>query len=244
MKDWPLVVFTLAIQFSSGLALAATLLDIKTRHAGAALIRPLGIAIFPLAALGALASAAHLGRPLAAWRSVLNLGRSPLSQEVALTAVFVALALGFSAFWWTGRTDGRVALGIMTAAAGLAAVVSSALVYTTPAQPAWNSAWVPASFVGTALLLGGLAPTVFISPNSGPCVLRYAGGALLILAAFWMSAHWHSARSMWLGACLLLAGAAPLAFAIRPAFTLPAFIAVLLATAVGRALFYMLAVTF
>lgn len=235
MKEWPLVVFTIAIQFSCGLALAATLFDMKARHADAALMRPLALAIFPLAALGALASVAHLGRPLMAWRSVLNIGRSPLSLEVVLTAVFILLALAYSAFWWAGRTDGRLALGIAASAAGIAAVISSALVYTAPAQPAWNSGWVPASFLGTALLLGGLAPAVFVSSKAGPGLLRVAGSALLIIAALWIFAL-RPPRSAWLGVCLLVAGLLP------P--TLPAFIAVLLATVLGRALFYLLAVTF
>jgi anaerobic dimethyl sulfoxide reductase subunit C (anchor subunit) len=233
MREWPLIVFTIAIQSACGLALAATLFDVKARH-DPALMRPLALAIFPLAALGALASVAHLGRPLAAWRSVLNLGRSPLSLEVALTALFVALALAYSGFWWIGRSDGRLALGIAASLAGLAAVISSALVYTVPAQPAWNSGWVPASFVGTALVLGGLAPAVFAAP-AAPGLLRIAGSALLIIAAVWIFAL-HQPRSAWLAACFFVAGLLP------P--SLPAFIAVVLATVAGRALFYLLAATF
>jgi anaerobic dimethyl sulfoxide reductase subunit C (anchor subunit) len=233
MREWPLVIFTVAIQSACGLTLAATLFEAKTRH-DAALMRPLALAIFPLAALGVLASAAHLGRPLAAWRAVLNLGRSPLSLEAVLTAVFVVLALAYSGFWWSGRSDGRLALGVAASLAGLAAVVSSALVYTVPAQPAWNSGWVPASFLGTALLLGGLAPAVFAAPVP-PGGLRIAGSTLLIIAAVWIFAL-RQPRSAWIALCLFVAGLLP------P--TLPAFFAVVLATVAGRALFYMLAATF
>jgi anaerobic dimethyl sulfoxide reductase subunit C (anchor subunit) len=234
MREWPLVIFTVAIQSACGLALAATLFDVKARH-DAALMRPLALAIFPLAALGALASVAHLGRPLAAWRAVLNLRRSPLSMEVVLTGMFVALALAYSGFWWSGRSDGRLALGVVASLAGLAAVVSSALVYTVPAQPAWNSGWVPASFVGTALLLGGLAPAVFASAPAGPGALRVAGSALLLIAAVWIFAL-RQPRSAWLALCFFAAGLLPA--------SLPAFIAVVLATIAGRALFYLLAGTF
>ena len=87
MKEWPLILFTLATQLACGLTLAATVFETKARPADAVLMRPLAMAIFPVVAMGILLSMAHLGRPLMAWRAAVNLGQSRLSLEVILTAV-------------------------------------------------------------------------------------------------------------------------------------------------------------
>ncbi|MBP1595962.1 MAG: reductase anchor subunit [Acidobacteria bacterium] len=193
MSEWPLAVFTLAIQLSCGLALAATLSDWSGGHSDVGM-RPLGIAIFPLAAVGMLASLLHLGRPLSAWKSLYNLGTSRLSLEVLLTLLFVLAALMYSHSWWAHRPDHRVATGVATSLLALAAVASSTTVYLIPTQPAWNAGWVPASFFGTALLLGGTASAAFVGLR-GPrdllgCFLAgtVAGGLMLLASTVWMLA--------------------------------------------------------
>ncbi len=157
-------------------------------------MRPLGIAIFPLAAIGLLASLLHLGRPLSAWKSFLNLGTSRLSLEVFLTMLFVFAALLYSHSWWAHKPDHRVTTGVATSLLSLAAVASSTAVYLIPTQPAWNAGWVPVSFFGTALLLGGSASAAFVSLH-GPrnllgCFLggAVAGSLMLIVSAVWMLA--------------------------------------------------------
>ena len=88
MKEWPLILFTLATQFACGLTMAAAVCDAYASPAEMDLMRPLAMAIFPLVATGMLLSMAHLGRPLMSWRAVVNLERSRLRREVILTAVF------------------------------------------------------------------------------------------------------------------------------------------------------------
>ncbi|MBZ5496346.1 MAG: dimethyl sulfoxide reductase anchor subunit [Acidobacteriia bacterium] len=238
MTEWPLVVFTIAIQLAGGLVLAATLFD-RTAPQSDAVMRPLGMAIFPLAMLGLLASLLHLGRPLAAWKSLLNLGSSRLSLEVLLTLLFVLGALIYSHAWWAHKAEHRFALGIVTSLLALAAVASSSVIYLFPTQPAWNSGWVPVSFLGTALLLGGCAASVLVNPQGPRSLLRcflaggITGSLLLFLSAMWMIANlsrtslddFGSARlqgalhlvtsryPLWLGLHLLLAGVVPIAFA-------------------------------
>ena len=241
MKEWPLIPFTLTTQLSCGLALAATVFESKARGADAVLMRPLAEAIFPVVALGILLSVAHLGRPRMAWRALVNLGRSRLSLEVLLTSVFALLALAYSGFWWMDLTEGRLVLGAATSMAGIAAVFAGAVLYTIPAQPAWNSGWVPASFLGTAVLLGGLAPALLISWQGNTGWLRVflgatmAGSLLLLMAAFWMIANlsrrdcdpfaaarlaglsqWLTSRnSFWLGCYVALVSVLPVAVAVR-----------------------------
>jgi len=240
MREFPLIIFTVATQLACGLTMAATLFEMKTRPADAALMRPLGLAIFPLLAMGALVSMLHLGRPLLAWRSVLNLAQSRLSLEILATAVFVLLALAYSGFWWTGRADGRWILGVATSLAGVAAVLAASLPYLVPMQPAWNSGWLPASFLGTAVLLGGLAPVVLTSWKGNNGLLRIflsatvAGSLLLLISAAWMIVNLlrtgdpfvagrfggmlHlllSRQAIWLGCYIALAGLLPSVVAIR-----------------------------
>lgn len=81
-SEWPLAVFTLIMA-----ALAAAV----TASAAGAVALPLPA--FLAAAVAAMAlSTLHLGRKLRAWRAMLNLRRSWLSREIALTTAFVGLA--------------------------------------------------------------------------------------------------------------------------------------------------------
>lgn len=240
-EEWPLVIFTLALQLSCGLALAATLADSLANPSAAPAARPLALAIFPAIAVGMLASLLHLGQPLAAWKSLLNLRQSRLSLEVLLTALFALTALVYSGFWLAGRTEMRLPLGMAASVLGLAAVASSAMIYVLPSQPAWNSGWVPASFLGTTALLGGLASAALLSWAGGAAagttvppaasLLRpflgaaFAGGALVLLSAVWMLAHLSRARppessplrapdGLCFGLHVLLAGILPAALAL------------------------------
>lgn len=238
MSEWPLIVFTLALQFACGLALAATLCD-RNASASHDVMRPLALAIFPLAVLGLLASLGHLGRPSTAWKSILNLGSSRLSLEVLLTLLFVAAAFIYTHAWWIQRVEHRLAIGVVTSLLALAAVAASAAIYLIPTQPAWNSGWVPLSFLGTALLLGGAASAAFLSPEGGwnlnGLFLAGAvvGSLMVIVAAIWMvvtlsqgsSDAFAAARlqdafhiltsryAVWLGLYLVLAGIVPMVLA-------------------------------
>ncbi len=191
MSEWPLVVFTLAIQCAAGLALATAFLDRVPVRDGETL-RPLGIAIFPLAAAGLLASLFHLGRPLSAWKSLLNLGNSRLSLEVLITVLFVGSALLYSYAWWVQRADHRATMGMITGILALAAVGASAAIYLIPTQPAWNSGWVPISFLGTVLVFGGTMAAGCMRNREPGILLDYSlgaatvGGVMLIAAAIWM----------------------------------------------------------
>jgi len=239
MSEWPLIVFTVAIQLAGGLALAATCFDWAAASSDM-VMRPLGLAVFPLAALGLLVSLFHLGRPLAAWKSLLNLSSSRLSLEILLTLLFVGAALLYSHAWWAERADHRFALGVVTSVVALSAVVSSSSIYLIPTQPAWNSSWVPVSFIGTTLLLGGCAAAVVANLQGTRQFLGFSlGGAvvgslMLIGAAIWMLSSWSRGapdeftaaqlqgalqlvtqqHPIWLGLHLVLAGVLPIVFAV------------------------------
>lgn len=242
MNEWALVIFTLAIELSCGMALTATLFDARVRQSGGAVMRPVGLTIFPLTAFGLMVSLLHLGHPLSAWRSLLNLGSSRLSLEVLLTALFAFATLVYSYSWWKDNKKYRLHFGVATSVLGLAAVVSSATIYLVPAQPGWNSGWVPVSFLGTTLLLGGFATLSLVNLKDRPSQARaflamgIAGSLALVFSAIWMLAclsrvphnDFDCARlqdalhllltsqySVGLGAYLILTGILPTSFAFR-----------------------------
>jgi anaerobic dimethyl sulfoxide reductase subunit C (anchor subunit) len=191
-NDWSLVAFTIALQLSCGLSLVATWSDCIADSPQAA--RIIGMAIFPVIAISLLAALLHLGRPLAAWKSLLNVKRSRLSQEILLTTCFAILALVYGFLCWADISGGRARLGVAVSIAGLAAVASSALIYMVPTRPAWNSGWVPVSFFATVLLLGGSAALALAGPLSGDVkrtfgIASITGASLLMISAFWMLLH-------------------------------------------------------
>jgi anaerobic dimethyl sulfoxide reductase subunit C len=241
MSEWPLIAFTTALQLSCGLALATTLCDRASRKFDEFAVRALGISIFLIAATGVLASLFHLGRPLSAWRALSNLPTSRLSVEVILSGLFCVAALAYSWLWRIRRKKGRFGLGGVASFIGLAAVVSSAMVYMTPTEPVWNSPWVPISFLGTALLFCGLAPIsmVDLRPDENLrkifLVTTAAGASAILVSAGWMvvrlsappAGEFASARfreilrwlqsrgAVPLGIFVMLAGVLPMAFAFK-----------------------------
>jgi anaerobic dimethyl sulfoxide reductase subunit C len=239
-QEWPLIIFTVALQLSCGLCLSITFLERSRVAVDQAIIRPLALAIFPVTLIGLLASVFHLGRPLSAVRSLSNLGQSPLSLEVLLCLLFACLSLAYSYLWWRPTPHFRFAAGMATSVAGLAAVASSFAIYLTPTQPVWNSAWLPVSFLGSVLLFAGIVPCSLLDLSDGRSVRTLlafgaAGGITLLVSALWMMSRLAQASpdeflaqrlyaalrllgseySVWLGLYLFLGVVIPLAFAFR-----------------------------
>src|SRR5208337_654105 len=190
--EWSLTLFTMTMQLACGLAMAATLLDLGMRRSASEPVRYLGVAVFPLVAIGVLLSLVHLGHPFAAWKSFLNFERSRLSLEIVVTTIFALSSLFYSALWLMGIARFRLALGTGTVLLGLATVLASAAIYTVRTQPFWNSGWLPMSFLGTTLLFAGLVPTTFrgllpddtsARPFLGATMV---GGLSLLVSAIWM----------------------------------------------------------
>lgn len=228
-REWPLVVFTLALQLSCGLVLAVTLSEVESGPPAASPMQPIGFAAFSIVLLGMLASVLHLGRPWSAWRSLRNLRQSRLSLEVLLTGLYAASCAAYGWSWFTGHTDVRPVLGVMTSVLGLAAVVSSAMIYMLPSQPAWNFKWVLGSFLGTTFTLGGAAVMSFTTLEGKPGfasapVLTLAGALLVIVSAgqMWRCARAHSrsgrvaaAPYVFTAANVVLGGVLPVAMAAQ-----------------------------
>jgi anaerobic dimethyl sulfoxide reductase subunit C (anchor subunit) len=182
--EWPLVVFTVGLQLAAGIAIAnAADRWISPDTAQAARIAT--VSIFPIVLVAMVMSVFHIGRPWATWRALANFGGSRLSNEIVICMVFAVLALLEGVLWSMNVGDSGV-LHLVTALAGMGAVISSARIYTIPSQPVWNSNWVPGSFAGSTLLLGGVAANLFIGSQGKSRLLAelmIGGGAVVLLAS-------------------------------------------------------------
>lgn len=164
VREWALIAFTILAQMSVGsfliLGFAHQLAMYKSdeKHADELANRAL-FAIGPVLVLGLIASLAHLGNPINAFRAVTNIGTSWLSREILFGVLFAATGALFAFMQWrqisTFATRNIVAW--IAALIGVALVYSMSQVYMLPSRPSWDLITTPLSFFVTTLLLGVLA---------------------------------------------------------------------------------------
>lgn len=180
-SEWPLVLFTVGLQLSAGIAIVNAagpwISSTPTQT-----VRFAAASIFPTVLTAMIVSVLHIGRPRATWRAFANFGHSRLSNEIVIGVGFAAVALLECMLWWMSGTSSEV-LHLVTALAGAGAVISSARIYTIPSQPMWNSGWLPASFAGSTLLLGGVAANLSGGSQGRSRALSdlMAGGGAIVL---------------------------------------------------------------
>jgi anaerobic dimethyl sulfoxide reductase subunit C len=116
-------------------------------------------------------SLGHLGRPGVCFYAVRNLRYSWLSREIAASVTLAAAvaAIAFTGLW-LGRLNGWVVLA--ASAVGILDLYAMARAYRLRTVPSWNRASTFLSFLGSALLLGGLQ---FALVSIVPAVTSVAG---------------------------------------------------------------------
>ena len=158
-RDWSLVFFTVLTQAAVGAFLVLQVLGRLSHRSRARREDPeTGVSLLLVLAVlsaGLFAALFHLSTPLQAARAVVNFSTSWLSREIVFGSLFAVL-LGTMAWRERRATSFPLAAWLprLTAAAGLAFLVSQTAIYLLPAQPTWNSFATPAAFGGTALRLG------------------------------------------------------------------------------------------
>ncbi len=169
-EEWPLMMFTLLSQLAIGtfilLTLVYSILESKNSELASRVIKPGMKAVGPLMAVALLLSLLHLGKPFAAYLSILNVGSSWLSREILITGAFFALWV-VSYYLYRKGTVNSV-LNWIASATGLAAVYSMAGIYTTSIKPAWADVNTFIVFFGTTFVLGiigALASTIYASKD-------------------------------------------------------------------------------
>jgi len=129
---------------------------------GNRLLQALYAVIVTLAALGA--SVFHLGRPLLAYRAVLNLRTSWLSREALVFGVFAKLSLIYGALVaapllpdFPGKALAVASAPLVrgtAVGAGLLGVFCSVMVYVATRREQWSFAQTGLKFFSTTFLLG------------------------------------------------------------------------------------------
>ncbi|MBN51206.1 MAG: aspartate carbamoyltransferase [Spongiibacteraceae bacterium] len=173
-RENPLVVFTLVSQAALGLFFSAFLgaefgLESLVALRESVIYVPLVAIAVGLAGIGMLMSATHLGKPWRFYRGFNNLRHSPVCREglgmllfmvfaglhllavLPENTVFISLAGDFGRYPTLATTLGW--LGLAAGSVGLYYMVRC---YRIPARPFWDHWQTGASFVGSAMTLGGL----------------------------------------------------------------------------------------
>jgi Fe-S-cluster-containing dehydrogenase component/DMSO reductase anchor subunit len=133
--EWPLVLFTVLVAFLFGVFAAALY--------GAPSLDP--VTYFALAVGGLIVSAMHLGRPLIAWRALLNVRSSWLSREIVAYLLFLCLSGIYL------LTSPMMSIGLLSVILGIAALVSIDMVYATVERRS-----MPLEISGSVVLSGFL----------------------------------------------------------------------------------------
>jgi anaerobic dimethyl sulfoxide reductase subunit C (anchor subunit) len=160
-QEWALILFTILSQMAVGafwvLGVVHTYARRKAGETAADRMSDGALMVIgPVLVLAFIASLFHLGSPLNAPRAVISLGTSWLSREIFFGALFAMVGALFALLQWRkiGSPNLRTVLAWVAAAVGLAFIISMAMVYMVPAQPAWNTFLTPISFFTTTALLG------------------------------------------------------------------------------------------
>ncbi len=141
---WPLVWMLVLTQLGVGASMAAVFSPSR---------RALMLAALAGTVPGLVASVAHLGQPLKAWRSFLGLRKSWLSREILAFGIFAGLVSLATWRVWIDSASGATTLLLVAATtAGVLAVLCSAFVYRATRRIFWRGACL--SFFLTAALLG------------------------------------------------------------------------------------------
>lgn len=119
---------------------------------------------FSVVLVGFIASATHLGTPANALYAFSGVGRSPLSNEVLSTVIFLFLA---GSYWMASFKENFpdilakpwLALACL---AGIALIVCTSFAYNVETVPTWDTPYTPANLLLGALLAGPVLGLVLL----------------------------------------------------------------------------------
>lgn len=176
-KEWPLILFTVLSQMTTGAFIGLWTVDLWTRNrydtaAIDRIIVPMLVVLVLLLGMGSSMAALHLGNPQRAFRVIANAKSSWLSREMLAGGVFG----GLMAVYTLERSMRILPLPLRDGVALLAGLFGFALVYSMSrlymlrTVPSWNTWGTPVAFFITSFLLGGVfigaGITVLESPQS------------------------------------------------------------------------------
>ncbi|MEY0232332.1 dimethyl sulfoxide reductase anchor subunit family protein [Providencia manganoxydans] len=158
MNEWPLLLFTFLMQTSIGLTLmlvlsAKKLAGLFERGINRSFLLGYLFVGCVFAGIGLISSITHLGVPLNAPNSLLNIFSSWLSREVVLTATYFTF-LGLAFLWVWFKKELSYPLLSLAAVAGLCDVYAMASIYRYTSMLVWMSDNTYLMFYGATFTLG------------------------------------------------------------------------------------------
>lgn len=166
----PLAVMLTLTQLSVGAFFIDQLLPALFDPGTLASFRPFhGLVALSLGVLALVASVAHLGRPLYAWRAFIGLRTSWLSREIVAFGLYAKLAALYALALWQAEHPAVLSgvpeltqwasaaappLGVVVCATGVLGVVCSVMVYGVTERAWWSVSRTGFKFAGTAVVLG------------------------------------------------------------------------------------------
>ena len=178
-SELPLVFFTTLSQMAVGTYVLLYLLG-RNDHIGEKTIALGSKIVVGLMVLAMGGASLHLGDPLGGPRALLGIGHSWLSREIFLMGSFLGLAFLFAL---PQLKKLRRCLGFCGSLAGILGIIATAMVYTLPARPAWNTAYPMLFFFLTALAAGPLLLAFIAAKEEGKVckpALQMSGLMLLL----------------------------------------------------------------
>lgn len=183
-SETPLAVFTTLAPMGAGafLVLACLIAAAKLDDEALARLDKLSIVPFVVSAIGFIGAFFHLANPLHAFGVFAGIGTSPLSNEVAVGVVFMAVALVYVALAFMGKltASSRKAFSLVVAVLALVFMVFCGLAYMMDAIPTWNT---PASIV-QMLGYGLLGGSAFAALTCGLAHIEVSQKARVVVVAF------------------------------------------------------------
>ena len=163
-EEWPLLTFTLLAQLAVGSYIFFVIIRSINKKLGVNLsINTTKRGIFlvgPVMGLAFICAVFHLGTPLGAPRSLLNLGSSWLSREILFSGGFMILWI--VSYYLDRKGAWNQTIGWITSIVGIGAIYSMASIYANSIKPAWTDVNTYIAFYGTTIVFGAAASMVVI----------------------------------------------------------------------------------
>lgn len=186
IRDWPLLVFTLSIQFSVGVVLLYDLFLLfpifRKKEKLQLRFQMILLTALIAAFAGVLFSLLHLGNPVNALKTLSNLNNSWLSREILFVIIYSGLLLIITGLQFLFPVSVRSYKWLLdiTSLTGLVLVYVMSRIYWIHSMPAWDSIFTPIDFY-LAMLLFGSSFLLLFQLNSGSWASQ-KGLAILIIA--------------------------------------------------------------
>ncbi|WP_042349440.1 dimethyl sulfoxide reductase anchor subunit family protein [Bacillus massiliigorillae] len=182
MAELPLFIFTLCLQTAIGIIIFSMIAKQFQKE----LEFKLGAIIAAcLSIVGLLASLIHLGTPLRALNSLLNLGSSWLSREILFSGGFAGLAIVYAFLVYKMPEQKKLvnAVGWIASVVGLVDVFMMAKIYMASSVHVWQSGNTMFEFYGTMIILGISVLFLTNFKNIDEKLVRYFSLCVFIVVA-------------------------------------------------------------